>query len=125
MKYIVGHTFIFKGIWNEPLLKLWAPYRHLKVFQWLPNLIMFGDSTAVLNKNYSDRTQLTSLQRARALGLIGSHTVLHGLRPVVKGKKVVCEQRGEKLWLLTGGGKMGMTVYASAAKDLVERICNA
>lgn len=123
LKALTGHTLLFRGQWPDPILELWAPYRHLKVFQWLEDIIMFGDSTAILHKNYdADKYEIASLARARRLGLMGSHHTLRGIRPVAPKQPVLCEKLASHLWVLTGGGKMGMTVYAAAAKRLVEEL---
>lgn len=125
LQAVAGHTLFFEGQWSEPILKLWAPYKHLKIFQYNSDLVLFGDSTAVLQQNYLEDHKLASLMRAKELGLAPPYKlrgVYSGLRPVMKDKNVVCERRGEKLWLLTGGGKMGMTMYAATAKQLVERL---
>lgn len=129
---LAGHSLVFKGTWPDaPVLKMWAPYRHLKIYQWQPRLspyhpglIWFGDSLAVKPENYKpEEMELASLGRARGAGLVGSHTILRGLRPVVKGyPSGMVERISDKLWVLTGGGKMGMTLYPALAERLLNQL---
>src|SRR3990167_8197945 len=125
MRSLAGHSLVFKGTWpDKPVLKMWAPYKHMKIFQWGPNLIWYGDSIAIQERNYHPvEMELASLARARKMGLLGSHTTLRGFRPVVKNHPSgLVERISGKLWVLTGGGKMGLTLYPALAERLLDQL---
>lgn len=128
MKVLVGHTLIFPGPWANPLLYDWAPYRQVKIFQdRLLSRTLFSDSLAIVGKNYRlDKHLPPTLRRAQEAGLPVDldYEVRVGYRPVVAGFEVYCRRESSGLWVLTGGGKMGMTLYAAAAERIVKELCD-
>lgn len=123
---LTGHALLFKGTWEgPPIMEIHAPYRHLKIFQWAPNKIWFGDSTCILDKNYKAKQPIyleRTLSLAKKYGFSDSPEFVFGKRPWVKGQRGHLSKVSENVWLLTGGWKCGLVIYAYLANKLAEEI---
>lgn len=120
LEALKGTAFFFHGHTRLPRLQLWAPFKQIKVFnrEGEPDMIWAGDSTGMHPKTYTALRESASLHRCQeaveavtGLKAVLSHKV-SGYRPVIKGQKHgVFMKAYPKLFLATGGGKMG-TVLA-------------
>lgn len=113
-----GTAFYFCGQVPEAYMSLWAPFKQLKVFNRPGNEIWTGDSTGMSPKTYTPARKEASYQRCQTAvsTLLGYVPLLSrevsGLRPVVPGYKLgYFAPLSPKLYVSTGGGKMG-TVLA-------------
>jgi hypothetical protein len=106
-----------------PILKTWAPYKQLMVFNRDINTIWAGDGTSILPKNYSELRQKDSFDRiVRAVGFTPTKQIT-GYRPMVVGQKSgVCERIHSNTWVVTGGSKNGTIFAAIAANRLLKEI---
>ena len=107
------------------------PHRHFKAFQFDKNRIWFGDSTAVLHKNYIKRKHeliQNSIQRAsKYFNLEGKHELVYGARPFV-GESMrnplmgYVKKVSKRVHVLTGGWKMGLVIYPYLAEKILGEI---
>jgi glycine/D-amino acid oxidase-like deaminating enzyme len=78
----------------------------------------FSDGTA--ERDYTEEHDRLTLSRAAEMGLTGPPSRrLWGLRPYVPGGPVF-QRQGRRIWLATGGRKMGTILAAACARRLVE-----
>lgn len=121
-----GTAFLYTGM-NLPqggsILKPWAPYKQLMVFNRDSDTIWAGDGTSILPKNYTKEREDASFERIkRAVGFTPTRRVT-GWRPMVVGQKSgVCEKIANNTWAVTGGSKNGTIFAAIAALRLIKEI---
>ena len=129
---LTGHGLLFKGTWEkEPMMIMPIPHRHFKAFQFDENRIWFGDSTAVIHKNYIKRKHeliYNSKKRAEEhFGLTEPIETVFGARPFV-GKNTrefklgYVKKINKRVYSLTGGWKMGLVIYPHLINKLVEEM---
>ncbi len=129
---LTGHGLLFEGVWKkEPAMIMPIPHRHFKAFQFDKNRIWFGDSTAVLHKNYIKRKEElieNSVQRAKKyFDLTGEFDIVYGARPFVgenmrQPKMGYHKKINNRLHVLTGGWKMGLVIYPYLANKLMSEL---
>lgn len=116
--FLYAHTNI-----AGPILKTWAPYKQIMVFNRDEDTIWAGDGTSILPKNYTEERKQASLERIRnAVGFTPTSSVT-GWRPAVVGQKGgVCDKIASNTWVVTGGSKNGTIFAAIAANRLIKEI---
>jgi glycine/D-amino acid oxidase-like deaminating enzyme len=85
-----------------------------------PGATYFNDGTAEID--YTAEHERRSLDRAQTLGLTGPIERLWGIRPYTPGGPVF-RRLGERLWLATGGRKLGTLYGAVFARRLAMEMC--
>ena len=112
-----GASFVFPG--ERPgRIRPVAYGRQAIAFAREPGTTYFSDGTAELE--YTEAHDRQTLDRAAALGLTDTPIQrFWGRRPYVPGGPIF-QRLGQRLWLATGGRKMGTIVGASFARRLVE-----
>tara|TARA_R100000773_G_scaffold22815_1_gene20115 strand:+ start:19034 stop:19855 length:822 start_codon:yes stop_codon:yes gene_type:complete len=124
-----GHGLLFNGTWKkEPMMLMPIPHKHFKVFQFDEDRIWFGDSVAIKHQNYvkNQETYINkSLNRAREyFGLINPAEIVFGMRPYVgvnahNPKMGHLERISRRVWVMTGGWKMGLMIYPYLAEKFI------
>tara|TARA_R100000278_G_scaffold122808_2_gene110036 strand:- start:1143 stop:1964 length:822 start_codon:yes stop_codon:yes gene_type:complete len=124
-----GHGLLFKGKWRkEPMMLMPIPHKHFKVFQFDEDRIWFGDSVAIKHKNYMAKQQDyigKSLSRAYDyFGLSDPSQIVFGMRPYVGAsanspKMGHLEKISSRVWVMTGGWKMGLMIYPYLAEKFL------
>lgn len=121
---LTGHSILYGAGLPEarPIMKMWAPFRHVQIFEQSPGVVWFGDSTALKETNYNAEVHVpASLHRASGFGLSmgAALKVQHGHRPIVKGlKNGLYKRLSDKLFVLSGGWKCGTLIYPRLALEL-------
>ena len=82
-----------------------------------PGMSYFSDGTA--EAAYTSEHERATLARAAGLGLVRPSGRLWGYRPYTPGGPVF-RRLGDRLWIATGGRKLGTVFAASCARRLVE-----
>ena len=108
-----GVSFRFNGQ-VTPFIDTWAPYKQVVVHQQGPNEIWIGDGSAILAKNWSDRTKQCLTRCRTKLGPKFKDAepirTITGIRPYCeKQGKDPCllKKVGPSTWVATGSGKLG------------------
>lgn len=125
-----GHGLLFNGKWEkEPMMLMPIPHKHFKVFQFSENKIWFGDSVAIKHANYMQKQESyinKSIKRAEDyFGLKNPSEIVFGMRPYV-GKTANSPKMGhldrisKRVWVLTGGWKMGLMIYPYLAQKFIQ-----
>lgn len=124
-----GTAFYFRGQVAEPRMTLWAPFKQLKVFNRPGNEIWAGDSTGMSPKTYTTAREDASYRRCYdgvkdALGEAPQLTRrVSGLRPVIAGHRLgYFAPVSKKLYVSTGGGKMGTVLAGWHALQFLEAL---
>lgn len=124
VKAAAGTAFLYPGTnIAAPILKTWAPYKQLMVFNRDLDTLWAGDGTSILPKNYTQAREDESFERIKAaVGFTPTRRVV-GWRPTVVGQKGgVCDKIGSNTWVVTGGSKNGTIFAAIAANRLLKEI---
>lgn len=116
-----GHGIFFHGE-HDSHLSFWAPFKQVKIFQHSPGVVYFGDSTAILDKNYCQDHVDKSLERAAKYGLTDVKEIVVGKRPMIHGSPYGQLIRREHSIVMNGGGKNGMPAYAALSIRLCQMI---
>ena len=107
----------------SPRMKLWAPYRQAMAFPRDSGKTYFSDGTA--HKEYDRRRHYydeATIGRAEELFSLRDPTErLFGYRPYCEGG-LVFERPSQRLFVGTGGRKLGTLIGAYVAKKLVESL---
>lgn len=112
-----GASFLFPGEGPGRIRSL-APTGQAMAFVRDPGTTYFSDGTAV--QEYTEDHERLTRSRAAALGLTGEPVArFWGRRPYAPGGPVF-RRLGNRLWVATGGRKMGTILGASFARQLVE-----
>lgn len=112
-----GASFLFAGESPGRMREL-VPSGQAIAFVRDPGTTYFSDGTA--EREYTGDHESTTLERAAAMGLTGVPVRRHwGWRPYATGGPVF-RKLGSRLWVGTGGRKMGTILGASFARQLVE-----
>lgn len=124
---LTGHGFLMPGVWkSEPIMNFWSPYKHQKIFQWSDNLIWYGDSTTILDRNYKEAEMVkASLVRAVKAGapVHKSVQIVYGRRPFCpSSKKGFFKKLGDNLYVSTSGWKCGLVIYAHQTRLLFKNL---
>jgi hypothetical protein len=111
-----GSAYLFAG--ERPgRTRALGPRRQAHAFVRDPGTTYFSDGTA--ERLHAPAHDDQTLGRAADMGLVAPVTRLHGARPYAPGG-VVFRKLGSRLWLATGGRKMGTILGASCARLLVD-----
>lgn len=122
IRSLVGSCVLGEGVVKTPTIKIIGPYKQAVWFSRSDNETWFGDSTSILQKNYSEEHTDRTAQRALDIAKIYGKSVV-GYRPYVKGTNDgVCEKLADKLYLSTGGAKNGTILSASNSLKLLSMI---
>lgn len=112
-----GASFVFPGERPGRIRQL-IPSGQAIAFVRDPGTTFFSDGTA--ERDYTESDEQRSLDRALTLGLTSEPIRRYwGRRPYTPGGPVF-RKLGARLWLATGGRKMGTILGASFARQLVE-----
>ena len=111
-----GAAFAFPGE-REGRLHQFAPRRQAIVFVRDPGTTYFSDGTA--EPAYEPKHDRQTLARAAQMGLTEPIARCWGCRPYTPGGPHF-QRLGERLWLATGGRKLGTIFGASCARRLIE-----
>lgn len=112
-----GASFLFAGE-REGQLRGLGPGRQALAFVRDAGTTFFSDGTA--QRDYTAEHDRLTLAHAASLGLTGEPLARHwGLRPYAPGGPVF-HRLGRRLWMATGGRKMGTILGAAFARRLVE-----
>lgn len=125
-----GHGLLFSGVWEkEPMMLMPIPHKHFKVFQFDKKRIWFGDSVAIKHANYMLRQEEyvnKSIKRAKQyFNLSDPKEIVFGMRPYV-GRTATSPKMGHlqklsaRVWVLTGGWKMGLMIYPYLAEKFIQ-----
>ena len=111
-----GSAFLFAG--EQPgRIRPIAHGRQALSFVRDPGSTYFSDGTA--EPTYTERHEQESLKRAQGMGLSAPLRQLRGIRPYAPGGPLF-RKMGDRLWVGTGGRKLGTLLGASFARRLVE-----
>ncbi len=111
-----GSAFLFAGEHSGRIRPI-ARGRQALSFVRDPGGTYFSDGTAELI--YTEHHEQESLMRAESLGLRAPLRQLRGIRPYAPGGPLF-RRVGDRLWVATGGRKLGTLLGASFARRLVE-----
>jgi glycine/D-amino acid oxidase-like deaminating enzyme len=119
-----GTAFLYEGMnIAGPMLKTWAPYKQLMVFNRDNDTVWAGDGTSILPKNYTTQREDESFERIKRVAGFTPTRRVTGWRPMVVGQKSgVCEKIASNTWVVTGGSKNGTIFAAIAALRLLKEI---
>jgi glycine/D-amino acid oxidase-like deaminating enzyme len=121
-----GTAFLYEGMIldkNSAILKTWAPYKQLMVFNRDSTTVWAGDGTSILPKNYTHAREMESFERVRRVVGFSPTRLVKGYRPTVVGQKGgVCDKIDTNTWVVTGGSKNGTIFAAIAALRLLKEI---
>ncbi len=120
---------------KQPFIRPWAPYKQVTAFNLGPDLWV-GDSSAILEKNWTAERQQQTVDRCSAVveqedfypDLPPEKEVLVGVRPYVPKKHFAaghpCYLKEHKpgLWVATGGAKNGTIAAGWCAGYLANRM---
>jgi glycine/D-amino acid oxidase-like deaminating enzyme len=112
-----GAAFAFRGERLGQIRPI-APGRQAIAFVRDPGITHFSDGTA--ERAYTPDHDRQSLVRAAELDLTDPIQRMWGWRPYASGGPIF-RQIGNRIWLATGGRKMGTILGASFARQLVEK----
>lgn len=108
---------------QEPFIRPWAPYKQIVAFNRAPREVWVSDGTAV--KEFTPAREIACRERcAREVELerVKSKS-LFGIRPYTpNAKPCFLEDRGDGLWVVTGGAKNGTIAAGWAAHRIREEI---
>jgi glycine/D-amino acid oxidase-like deaminating enzyme len=111
-----GSAFLFAGEQQGRIRPIARGRQALSVVRD-PGSTYFSDGTA--EPNYTVDHEQESLKRAEAMELRVPLRQLRGIRPYVPGGPLL-RRLGDRLWVATGGRKLGTLLGASFARRLVE-----
>jgi hypothetical protein len=111
-----GAAFVFPGERPGRILPIERGHQAL-AFVRNPGFTYFSDGTA--ERDYTKDHDRQTLARAAAQGLVQPVQRLWGWRPYAPGGPIF-RRIGERVWLASGGRKMGTILGASFARRLVE-----
>lgn len=112
-----GAAYVFPGEQDGRMREL-GPGRQALAFVREAGTTYFSDGTA--EREYTAEHDRQTLAHAAALGLCTQPLARHwGLRPYAPGGPVF-RRLGQRLWLATGGRKMGTILGAAFARRLIE-----
>jgi glycine/D-amino acid oxidase-like deaminating enzyme len=125
---LAGSAFLYEGDVSQPVMRLWAPYKQIKVFNREPGVIWTGDSTGIKPESYTPARQRESRERCeqalRHAGVQpGRYRTISGLRPVIAGhRRGYFARVYPRTWVATGGGKMGSVLAGYQATQFLKAI---
>lgn len=113
-----GVSFSWRAQVKEPSIRPWAPYKQTVVFNDSDGTVWGGDGSAIKPENWTCEREGECVARvARSAGLPPLLAVSRvGIRPFVKSAgPCLVENRGNGLWVATGGAKNGTVAAGWAA----------
>lgn len=121
---LVGVSLRYRGVFTEPRLKLYRPYKQAIVFQISEGVTWFGDGSTYNREKFSAANVEDTRKRAKALfGLPPPRALVTvGWRPKLKTHPAGLLECVDGVWALNGGGKNGALLYAHLVHQLMEKL---